>query len=826
MLMTRFLNNMHIVACMESMLNKPDLNYLSYFGSHEAILEKKQLLSIKNDFMNYLKYIRVYIGSPTEANVIVDKIMFEFLRQLNKISSDVNIRYYHGQLAMLSAVNLKYEIFALSYTYPIVLQRNTTLGNFENFLNLVNLVKQYFDIDLTTVNGMTMLGSHIMNKELLCAYRYMFYTPLKQLRIGLNKSIRFGIIGSQKNLFVGNKFDFHSVCSFDVKKFYLNILKTIKIPIGLPIMYSRNTDGYYETKPTRHRNSYANMLFNFIQHVIETEYSLLFQLYSKEFREGNLSLPVDCVVFKQGDETKKRLLSYMGCFYHVHWCGPTGTVKGDQNAPDTNLCHSFEGCNKNDCLLCCKSRKKRNVLEPNLFRLKKDETKFSIHPVKKMPYIDLYEKNLELENKNHDKNSLNHTYIYECQVIQCFSKPLMYFSKCFDIPIKKSMENVIFGDAMYCFTLKYFPLLRFNGKMKAETLINLIKFNRINGYLRFKCEFGESGKSLLSILTPFSFKLNDITHHGFDCDDILSTTPLISYLLNNSCFEFKIIKIFSFFEYKMSDSKLFEKPCTQIQNALNFESSNSLFVNCLKQSCNRYIGYFSIRRSRHALTYKLKKDDELSIHSLNNLIYSTPVDSELTLVHFKNNKHDINLSHLNMWVISYGKKIIMDLVLRLCSFLYMKKACINTDGFSLVSKCKLTTEQLNCDKNSLILDIFLRTNLCDSDIEKYVDFKVEIFEKLYFCKEHRTEYVDFLKQRTKTLFQPKNCCIDAVNTDISNFCLKMEHFGDKAVFIKKNRCSIYNSKTHAQIVKNSGKIDVNLHNIANLNEDDYKNIWP
>ena len=811
----RLIENLEILKNFEKKLNLVK-SAGNHFKRHQNSLEEVAIIKIEGNLMGYLKTLRCYIATAKSCGTLLDCLMINILTILNKDHGKTNLttRFTRGQLSMITATNSRVEFCALNNISSSLISQRMLGSNIIH--EVVFMFHKNFAIDITLAKSLTEIGSALLNQSLSKADSLSFISPSKKLFIELEKMIKFGIIGSRK-MAVSSSLKYRSIISLDVVKFYLNCLKLARLPVGIGLFYQKDSEETFKTKPNRSRGVYSNLLFSFLNSILDTGNSIYSKIQGKELRYGKNSLPVDAMLFYK--DGSKKVIQFLGCYFHCHFASEIDDILDDR---ENRSCHFVDSTqhNKAICQVCINSESgKSNFLMPNLFRIKVGESILSPHPtIKGETYKTVYLKSKQTEKDNVGNSWNEFIRIKECSLISMFNNPLKMFAKKFLLPIRPELLDKNFGILFRDYVCNNFPLLRYNGKVKSQSLINMIKYEKINGFITCDCFFGPEGQKLLDIIRPFSFKTSNGAVHSFSGSRLCLPTVLVSYFLQNKNLEYAITKVYHFTEYHLTDIPPFEAMCKKILDVLDLYKNHAIFTNILKFCINSAIGRFGMKKSSFTRTFVLNKNDELSIHNLNNLICTSSVDSNISLFHFKNNSYDINLTHIHMWILSSGRKELIKIILSLMyNFENCVISCVNTDGFSLCSKVMIDKKYLYGKKDTcLYLDCFLKQNLSRKQIEQYVSLKLELFKKCGFCFKHKQRYIEVLNQ--KQLFLPEDCCLDYENKLTGPFTLKMEFVGDRGIFMAMNRSSFYDSYSKKRIVKCSGLSDDKLYNIANYSE--------
>ena len=810
MLCKRLVDNIKLCASMQGRLDRLSITEEQY-ERHELCIEKRDLTVLQSQFKKYLMYVKCYLISPTENHSLVESIMISLLSELNRIYGQkcLKANFSRGQLSNLYCEGSSLDFSLANQLSNVWIGKKLIGQELYVFSQVIELYYKYFNLDFTLVNSLASMGGAILNQSLTSAEKLSFHSTSKSLNQDLAKMSRFGVISCKKAM-IGADHEMKSAISCDITKFYLSVLRNLQVPTGIPLTYKKNYEGYFHTRPNRCRATYSNLLFSFINSILDENCSLYFALKGREIRAGLKSLPVDAFLYAKNGE--KRTVSYLGCLHHTHFAQGNSSLIDPYNS--NVKCHlNPSEFHKSTCHVCQNNDKVTGPFIPRLFRIKPEETIQSLHPLRKtQTYQQIYEESLSREFLSFGSELDGVVRIKECDIIEGWKLKIGHFAKKFQLPINKKWLNCIFGDKMRDHCCKNFPLMRYSGKISLKTLINFIKLKKVHGFLTFSGGFSQKGERILDTLKTFSYKEKKkcgkaFTVHSNRGIRMCVPTVLLHYLLNVKELKFRIYHIFSFTEYYLVERPLFKSSCEKVLKILHEEKDNKYFVSCLKMALNSAIGRWAYTNSNYPKTVIVRHNDYTSLASLSNLISSSLVDNDLALLHFRNRKVNFNLGHLNAWVLASGRKEMIHITIELKKWLSGSFLRYNTDGFTFGSKHIIDLSMYN-NLTSLYFDFFLKSNLTYSDILSYVDFKMSIFRQLGFCISHRNDYIQSLMH--KKLYDSRPCCLNYINYNTGPFILNIEFLADKGKFVSPNKYSLHNSVLHKTLIKCSGKPDLTL----------------
>ena len=585
----------------------------------------------------------------------------------------------------------------------------------------------------------------------------------------------------------------------------------------------KDNNGVFNTRPNRSRGTYANLLFSFLESILPDGYSLYFALKGRELRDGQAGYPMDAILYF--NDEKKKTINYSGCYYHCHFAQGTSTLIDPQN--DHISCHLHPSNFHRELCRVCRTSDLQKGLSfcPKLFRLSKYETVHSLHPTKKnRTYQSLFQESLKKEIENHGNSDQWKCYmrIRECDVIDLFTQKLGVFATKFSFPIKDLVKNHIFGEAMKSHCLERFPLLRYAGKIKTSGLIDLIRYGRIHGFLTFDGMCKKAGRDFLNVVRPFSFKKMNSSGkqenlHCYKGEEMCLPTPLLSFLLQEKRFSFTITKIQGFTEYHLG-RPIFQETSATILEVLERNKSHVHFVKMLKMACNSFVGRQAFSSFRYARTSLIDRKEDFSLKKLDFLISSTPINDDLSFLHFQNRKAVVNLCHLNSWILAIGRLEMLKIFCYFKDFFLGFYLQCNTDGWSFGTNCAIDMSRYSNKQTSLYLDSMVKPSvlLTRRSLLEYINFKISHFNYCGFCASHKNAYIESLLKRK--LYVAPICCLNYENNFPRDFTLNIEFIADNGMFLSMNRYVLYNSHSKERLVKCSGKRDEALYEFESNDE--------
>lgn len=811
----RMIDNLSLCADLDARLERMNSLDVSH-ERHVLGLERKSLSRLRNNLGHYLKFLKVYLISSSENHSVIESLMVALLGKLALIYGKCSLQtvFRQGHITTISAKGSRLE-FSVANQITNTWLRKENIANVSSVL--VEVIEMFFcefGINFTLVNSLSQLGTYLLNRALIKAEIYAFYSPSEILWEQLNKMTRFGLVGCTKCK-VGPLLKLKSVVSLDISKFYLSILKVAKIPIGIGLLYVKGDTGTFSTRPNRSHRVYANLLFSFLESILPDGFSLYFATKGHEIRDGLLEYPMDAILYYKNG--KRQTINYDGCYWHAHFAQGTSSLVDPDNS--NIACHLNPSAFHRDLCRICRTSDEQNSgsLCPKLFRLRAHENVNSPHPTRKnKSYQDVYEESIkkEIESFGNSDQQTSYVRIRECDIIDFFTLNLEAFAKKFSFPIKDAVKYLIFGEAMKLFCVKRFPLLRYANKIKTSGLIDLVRYGRIHGFLTFDGKFKKSGRDFLDCIKPFSFKIiqsgKEKTFNGYSGKEMCLPTPLLSFLLKEKRFEFTITKVWSFTEYHLT-RPIFKETSTAILEVLQRNKHKVHFVKMLKEACNSFVGRQALSSFRYPTTRLIDRGEDFSLKKLDYLVSSTPINDDLTFLHFQNRKAVINLCHLNSWILGYGRMEMLRIVSLFKTFYIGCILQCNTDGMAIGTNSVIDLSKYSNNKSSLFLDFMLKPCILlnRQNILEYIDFKISLFKYCGFCTNHKNAYIMSLLQRK--LYSAPSCCVNYENMFDRNFTLNLEFMADNGLFLSMNRYSLYNSQSNERMVKCSGKRDELLY---------------
>ena len=811
LLIPRLKDNVQFVSNLENILNDEMLKSASAkFYMDEACVRYRSLLEIKNHVMDYLNFVPCFILASASQIEIAEQLMHDLLGSIcdPKDKGEISVKYIKGKLASIKkkSHHIHYRILHLlssQFVKPTINMDN----EIQEFNKMVSFLKKDFGVDfLNTCFTLTDVGKLILNSHLNEATKLSFYSPSHKLYMDLQNSVKFGLLGCRSTVIHQNS-HFKSGLSIDLQKFYLSLLQRLKPYVGLGLIYQKaHGSDLFVSNPTRSRATFANLLFSmFNDSLMGNVYHCL---YGREIRCGSFGYPCDGILHTKSG--RKSIISYDSCFYHPHWTS------------DGTECHKFIGdIPVQHLLLCdtCKSynqKSDKDYLKPTLFRLKQTEKSTSKHPVKKgMTFDQVNEHSLKNQATVSESRCYDsHIVIQECKIIHYFYKNMEEFCQFYDLPLKPEFQKQRFCDVLEHTAQTHFPLLKVKT-LTAEKVIKNISSGKLTGFVNLSCNIGVEGQKNLGVIKPFNYRDSDGKPVGSYqiCKQTVDTSLLEMLIRCPFIPDFKITSIHYFIEYRRTPDCIYESMAEQVFQSLEKRSQNKAYCQILKQSLNSGIGQLAYKAKNYNKTILFGCDDFLSVSQLQHFVTSTKVTENLSLMHFRQNSVEKNLSQIHSQLLSYGKAVMMTMLLKLQSFSSLVVFSINTDGAECASPVTLQKEALMEKSPSKALDYFLKHNVSLDQLDDFLNFKQTYFKKPGFCLEHKLAYKTCL-QKGK-LFEPSQCCKSYISKTC-DFSLRIDIISDVGVIQKTNRSCLLNTLTGLKVTKCSGSYEKDFDTLSNM----------
>ena len=807
LLTKRLLNNYKMIENLEEKTNKNNKiqHSKNLYGRHCELLEETRILDLNTLYSDYLKNITCYISCSAGEMCILEDLMEEILLCLigDYGKDNVNLSYNRGKLSQVASSKGRIKFMTLNLFSMSLISDNIMENGYQLMRSVIEAFICEFGINITTLKTATEIGCKILTSNMSFCDRLQFLSPSKILYEALSTTVRYGILASQK-IVIGKGLKYQTGVLMDFERFYLSILSDIKPWTGIGIMYKKDENGYFRCQPTRKRHCSANIFLNFIQNIIPNNFELHYAGQGGyELRHGSKSLCVDGVLFESG---KTRFILYDGCFYHPHFVSPI-----DQDA-ENNDCHlhvSNQKQNHKDCEVCKNAEIVRNnCVKPPLFRLKKDENVDSRHKLKKQKtYREIYKEEQELYRINFGSESNDLIRIRECAILRYFRRPIKDFCEKYNLPCKNKYKDLRLGDELLKSAEQAYPLMRFQGKIRTYALIDLIKMGKIHGFVNCSLKMSEKGKQLFGPIKPFSFRRSKDVENICEFENETVATNLLQVLLIHKELGLEVLSLNWFIEFSLGAKKIFGGLKSKVMGAID-NQKNQYFTKLLKSSINNSIGFFGIRFNRFPQPILFQEDDLFKVTQMHGFVNSRAISNSVQVMNFKNFRTPVfNLAHVHCQIISFGRAVLLSIVLDIKTYYNLDICMVNTDSLTVISKKSVALDCFSDSKSSFILDLFLKESLSVELLEKYVEWRMTFFKDVTVCSQHKKEYLKCLIN--KTLFSPDSCCLQSVGIH-NNFKLKIEIITDHGMLRTPTHLSFFNTVSHELIEKCSGQYDAKI----------------
>ena len=802
LLLKRLIKNSTAIRNLEGVMKKLKPCEVLY-GKHCKILEYSNLLDMKDDFMEHLKYVTCYLASNGQDSILVEDIINAILKVLIERhgAGQVEIFFNKGKLCQARTLKGRLNFIVVNLFSMTLISDNVMENGFKTMKSVIKNFLSQFALDITAFRSATTVGTRILSQSLKFSERLTLISPSKHLYEALSNTVRYGILGAERTVF-GKCLPYKTAVLMDLERFYLSILSNLKVWTGIGILYEKDKDSTFTCQPTRKRHCYANIFLNFIAQILPQSSQLHFAGQSVyEMRTGGKSLCVDGVLYEAG---KRRYLNFDGCFYHPHFVSST-----DQDF-ENNECHLFyedqsKGHSSN-CDVCQNAQNiKQNCVKPPLFRLAKGESFDTQHKLRNgKSYKEMYEYEISLQKENFGEEIVNLIKIRECTILRYFNRPISEFCSKLNILFRPEFGNMLLGPALLNSAKLSYPLMRFNGKIKQNALIDMIRLGKVFGFVHCSVKMSECGKNLLGPLKPFSFKRNEKVENVYDFQDECIATNLLCTLLGRNELGFSVIHINWFYEFKVAKEKIFGGLKEVVMKSI-IDAKNDHFAKFLKSSLNSAVGALGIKFGRFSKSILMKNEEIPKINQMRGLICSTPLSLSHSVMHFRDYKQKtFNLAHIHCQVISEGRATLLSIVLEMKSFLDIECLMANCDSLTIFSKNAIDLNIFDDSKNCMFLDFFLKNDLSYDTIADYVKWKVRIFKQPFVCSNHCAEYIDALSK--KIMFVSKECCTLSIG-EPNAFKLKVEIVADHGLMRTATHLTFCNTERLDIIKKCSGRFD-------------------
>ena len=802
LLLKRLMNNSKAITNLEKEMEKQKPCDVLY-GKHCKIVEFNDLKHLKDDLMEHLTYITVYLASSGVDSILVENVNDAILKVLlSKYGKEkVEIFFNKGKLCQTRCLNGRLNFIVLNLFSMSLISENVMENGFKTMKSVVKSFLSQFGLDITSFRSATTVGTRILSQSLKFSEKLTLISPSKFLYEALSNTVRYGILGAERIVF-GKGLPYKTAVLMDLERFYLSILSNLKMWTGIGILYKKDEDSIFRCQPTRKRHCYANIFFNFLAQILPDESKLLFAGEAGyELRSGVRSLCVDGVLYEAGE---RRYLAFDGCFYHPHFVSST-----DQDF-ENNECHFYyENQSKDHSSTCevCKNAQniKNNCVKPSLFRLSKGESFDSKHKLRKgKSYKEIYEDEKKLEKENFGDEIVKLIKIRECTVLRFFQRPISEFCAKLNIKFRPEFGNLLLGPSLLNSAKLSYPLMRFNGKIKESALIDMIRLGKVFGFINCSVKMSHVGQKLLHPLKPFSFKKNDKVENVYEFQDECVASNLLHKLLGYKELGISVTHVNWFYEFKEPKERIFGGLKEDIMKCITDEK-NDYFARFLKLSLNSAVGWLAIKFNRYGKSVLMENDDLPKINQMRGLVCTAPLSQTHSIMHFNDNtQKTFNLAHIHCQVISEGRATLLSIILDMKCFLDVDCLMANCDSLTIFYKNAIDLNIFNDAKTCLFLDMFLKNDLSYNTIVDYVKWKVRLFKQPFVCSSHTVDYIDSLYK--KIIFVPKECCKMSAGEPYP-FKLKVEIVADHGLMRTATHLTFFNTKSNDLVQKCSGRFD-------------------
>ena len=769
----------------------------STFLRDERVLRYEKLLTCKKKLVEYFSAVTCYVHTPMEDITLLEEFMFCVLKSLcleTEHLSEISLFHATGKLSKIEKKSFPIIFCALNYLSPVFMKPKNDLVTATTLKKVNNDLSSNFAVQLQEINTVASLGKMIMANHLPQHVLRSLRSPSVEMQTYLSRATRFGLLSCVPRE-IGPQFEYKAGISLDVSKYYLTLLTNCKFYVGKCLKYRQSRDGNLVCNPTRCRSTFANMLMLTLERVCKCV-GVHTQILAREIRLGH---PIDCLMsFETGPSV---LINYEGCLFHGH---------GADSTSKEYTCHKHVSEISKEHLATCKICQNNcapyDRLRPKLYRFGMGEDENSVHPVKKtMTHKQVLAMSQQAEKTVREScpKSSRFITITECEIIEFFYTEIGAFLKYLGLPCKPEFETRIFRDVIHDTVSAHFPLFRIGGytSICKNKIMELVKSELFGGYIVAEVTLGKKSQELLGSLRLFDYKTANAPNDGFCITDEIISTEFLKFLLDKLP-DVRINNVTRIFEYKKALHPQFADIGSKLQEFLKNVQTLPLLEKLLKASVNACIGSFNLDNRKYNQYVLLSRSDALSIEHLKKLIKSCAITEDIGLFFFQNRSPNLNVSHLNFQLVSFGRAQMADFILQAQKFLNIHLTRVNTDGCLMVSTLSWPPKLLqNEHPSSVALDFFLKSSLCEDDLEGYLEFKTKYFVNIGYCPEHYDNYrMSLLSNKTWSL---PACCINFRNVP-KLYEMKIELLFDNASLHSVNNFTISNTVTKKCISKCSG----------------------
>ena len=822
-LVERLKKNVKFLSSLEILLNEAKVeSERCEFKFDNICLRYQDLCKLKNDIVDYLSFFTVYIQCSLDSN-IMDKVMMEILKQLcpfieKKTDPKFILRYSKQKLSMVGCQGFPIRFINLN-SFSAAFENNKVVESSVTDLDkTIELFKNDLGINITGLSSASGIGQRLIGNFLSMRDNSMFYSPPKNLSILFEDCVKYGLLASWPGgQLIHQDGEYKSAISFDVNKFYSRILLGEDADIwhmGFPLEFCKENNGLLKCKPNRMRKTFANLLFLLMDYCLEGE--IRSSYHGRELRFGNF--PIDGVLFHENK--KPVLLSFDGCLWHA--------CKEIHHFSDFNI-DLIDPSHRSSCIVCKNSIVKDPCgghLKPPLFRLKHGETFLSKHKIKKsMTYEQVNYDSSQKKLKISESCGLKHIIIKECEILGLYFGPVKNFFNFYGLNVKKEYENKPFFELFHEISEKKFPMTAYKN-LTEKKLIKSISDGYCNGYVVCSAVCGKITQKVLGINKPFFYRdENGVAETSFSVKEKVVSCVLLKELLNQQVLsDFEVFNITKLFEYSKFKNPL-RNMKYRVFDSLEKNEQFKSYTGLLKASLNSAIGVLGINVQKYPNSVICSGADIDGLASMKNFVAGQKLNDDYSILHFKNEKQILNLTHIHNSLISYGKVVMIRILIEFDYFyghlFGLKNFRTNTDGWVACSKLSQSFENLTClNPNSNVLDIYLRKGMTLSDVKKYLDFKKRHFVNLGICNFHEEKYIDCIYKGIK--FDMMDCCLAHKNDCL--YPVKIEIVSNLGAIVSTNKLILINNMNGQEMKKCGGLPDSRL-NLTNYSLSDLANLF-
>ena len=774
---TRLSNNIQFLASLQNHIQQVEAEVKNSSGSLqlETIL-KQRLHSLKDFALTYLS-VRNIILIP-HSDLLNHKLMDNILWYVCQFLSSTEL------ITMKSTKNVLSEITAIGKKSGFQFWNLSTLGlDFEQsqnppiieFLALDKFIFDQFAISLSAfeIKTITQLGKIFYYEKCSNFNSLTLVSPPTHLYNSIRNNCRFGYIYCQRAT-VSEQSTKKFYLTLDYKKFYLNLLKSVKHMYCQPIRYVK-INGTYVREKGLNFNTLANLFFSALE--VSCEQTLVYGLRAKEVRIFNF--PNDLLIIQSPDNV--HVLSFFGCFHH-------GCLKN---------------CHMCDCISTCScnfqknnDQKGKNNLRPRLLKFPCRDT--NDYKVMKEKHESKWKQSMEIVQKLKCSRHIKSVLVYtECDLHFDWSSKISDIAQKFGLNLRNSVNpNSLLHEVMSETANATYPLFKHRVSFTLSTLLKHILDDDINAFINVK---GSCENHNLGSFHIFSRKANDKIIGTNEIDGILPSS-FLSFLLKEKNLNFKLNGISDIYIYPNSQHNIFSEPAKKILDLIETKKENVQISAVLKKISNFFIGsWASNGGNKYRNSILMEKSDIPSVN-MRKFQGAFPINENYCIGQFSPPDYHVSLVHMNYNIIMAGRLQFLRTVSIFSTVLAdFSLNLANTDGFTCLFE-SVPDKYLELSLPDL-LNQFLKANLTTPTLHSYVHFLIDNVG-LNICPAHKNEYVEHLRKNAKTEWMHKYPCCESMSP--RTHLLRAESMGKFCIIFQMNQAYYHNDLTNKPKTKSSG----------------------